>query len=125
MNKKDRNYNKANNLRWKKLMYLGGRIGCHQMPERSFFIHGYQFPLCARCTGLLIGYIISIATWYLVDISPLCSAIICIPLVVDGITQYIHWRESNQVLRLITGVLCGVGSVRLEIMVIIMMAKLI
>mgnify|MGYP002508724067 FL=1 len=106
-------------------MYLGARLGCHQIPERSFFVHGYQFPLCARCTGLMIGYIMAIVTWYLVDIPSFCLIIICIPLVVDGATQYVHWRESNQVLRLITGILCGVGSVRLEIMLIIMMAKFI
>jgi uncharacterized membrane protein len=25
---------------------------CHQDPQRSFFLWGTQFPLCARCTGL-------------------------------------------------------------------------
>ena len=36
--------------------------GCHQMPERSFFFKGYQFPVCARCTGMIVGYFLSITT---------------------------------------------------------------
>ena len=28
---------------------------CHQQPERSFFIAGQQFAVCARCTGIYAG----------------------------------------------------------------------
>ena len=45
---------------WIKLMNLGDKIGCHQISERSFFIKGYQFPVCARCTGVFFGEIIAI-----------------------------------------------------------------
>ena len=34
------------------------KLICHRMPERSFFIRGYQFPVCARCTGFYISLII-------------------------------------------------------------------
>ncbi|MBQ3473297.1 MAG: DUF2085 domain-containing protein, partial [Methanobrevibacter sp.] len=27
------------------------KLICHRMHERSFFIKGHQFPVCARCTG--------------------------------------------------------------------------
>jgi len=33
-------------------------IICHQRPERSFFIFGFQFFLCARCTGIYLFLII-------------------------------------------------------------------
>jgi len=33
-------------------------IICHQKPERSFFIFGFQFFLCARCTGIYLFLII-------------------------------------------------------------------
>ncbi|MCB7430270.1 DUF2085 domain-containing protein, partial [Erysipelatoclostridium ramosum] len=36
---------------------------CHQKAERSFFIHGYQCPVCARCSGLYIGYGFGILLW--------------------------------------------------------------
>jgi len=33
--------------------WCGRYCGCHQMPERSFSVKGYQFPLCARCTPIM------------------------------------------------------------------------
>jgi uncharacterized membrane protein len=41
---------------------LGGTIYqafsnlCHQIPERSFFVAGHKFAVCARCTGLYAGF---------------------------------------------------------------------
>jgi uncharacterized membrane protein len=34
------------------LIYGAGHLVCHQRPERSFHIHGRQYAVCARCTGL-------------------------------------------------------------------------
>ena len=42
-----------NDKKWIKLMEIGSYLGCHQMPERSFFINGYQMPICARCVGVI------------------------------------------------------------------------
>jgi len=33
---------------------------CHQDPQKSFFIGKYQMPICARCLGTYIGYVIGI-----------------------------------------------------------------
>lgn len=100
-------------------MVYGAKLGCHQIPERSFFVRGYQFPVCARCTGLLTGYLIALITWKMIAISTIGEVIICIPLVIDGITQYIGWRMSNQILRIATGFICGVGVTRLQISLIV------
>lgn len=54
---------------WLKLMKMGARLGCHQRPDRSFFYKGYQFPVCARCTGLFVGYFVGIAIFMLCHIS--------------------------------------------------------
>ncbi len=35
-----------------------GYAVCHQLPDRSFFIEGAQLPLCARCTGIYLGFLI-------------------------------------------------------------------
>lgn len=61
---------------------------CHRMPERSFHFRGKQFPLCARCTGIMIGYIIGLlilATYG--RISLLLSFALIIPMIIDGTGQ--------------------------------------
>ena len=40
-----------------------GRVICHQQPERSFFLEGNQFPVCARCTGLYVSAAAGLAGW--------------------------------------------------------------
>ncbi|HEX8847087.1 MAG TPA: DUF2085 domain-containing protein [Pyrinomonadaceae bacterium] len=32
-----------------------GRV-CHQIPERSFYVEGHPFAVCARCTGIYFGF---------------------------------------------------------------------
>lgn len=87
---------------------------CHQKSERSFKINNYQFPVCARCTGYyisIIAYIIfamNVAINYTLY-TTILAIILIIPTVVDGTTQYFELRESNNILRLITGLLGGIG----------------
>ncbi len=40
------------------LMLLGSTV-CHQLPVRSYFFDGHQMSLCARCTGIYFGFILS------------------------------------------------------------------
>ena len=51
------------------LIYLVGSVICHQLPERSFFFHGQQFPVCARCTGLYASAVAGLAAWLVVKLS--------------------------------------------------------
>jgi uncharacterized membrane protein len=44
---------------WEKARVIGYAL-CHQLAERSFFIHEHQTPLCARCTGMYLGFAISV-----------------------------------------------------------------
>jgi len=36
-------------------IYAACSLICHQRPERSFFLWGAQFPVCARCAGIYFG----------------------------------------------------------------------
>jgi len=45
---------------WNKLMAVGSAV-CHQDPAHSFLIYGRQMPLCARCTGMYLGALLSLA----------------------------------------------------------------
>lgn len=89
---------------------------CHRIPERSLFIKGHQFPVCARCTGFytgLITYLIINSIYkhpYNFNIL-LISMILMIPVTIDGLTQYFGPRESTNTLRLITGFIGGIGLI--------------
>ena len=37
-------------------LYQAFSYACHQQPERSFFVAGHPFAVCARCTGLYTGF---------------------------------------------------------------------
>ena len=49
---------------WGKLPAIGYAV-CHQREEHSFFLHGHQFPLCARCTGMYLGVLLSLGFQFL------------------------------------------------------------
>ena len=102
MNKKDK--------LWIKLMDIGHWLGCHQMESRSFSFHGYQFPLCARCTGVLLGEIIGIIC-ICIGIRLKWSLIIVFIGIMglDWFIQYLEVLCSNNYRRLVTGTLCGIG----------------
>ena len=80
---------------------------CHCLPERSFIVSGRQLHVCARCTGIVIGFafipfclILGYAT------VPLAISAIAIFLL-DAMSQLFGWRQSYNALRLITGILTG------------------
>ncbi|MFJ7825464.1 DUF2085 domain-containing protein [Psychrobacillus sp. NPDC096623] len=83
---------------------------CHRMPGRSFHFHGKQFPLCARCLGIMFGYItgLFILSTY-GRLSLFLSFALIIPMVVDGTGQLFHKWESNNFRRLITGIMGGIS----------------
>lgn len=81
-------------------------ISASKIPERSFFFKGYQFPLCARCTGITIGHLIAFiaAPFHTFHRSIL---ILMLPLAIDGTVQYFTRYESNNRKRFISGLLYG------------------
>ena len=97
---------------WVKLMKIGALTGCHQMYRRSFSIYGYQFPVCARCTGLglgqFFGFIFSFVLLkydILIFIPPAILSLMI--LGIDGLGQFYKKWESTNLRRFITGLLCG------------------
>ena len=92
------------------------RFLCHRMPERSFFIKGHQFPVCARCTGFytgLVAYlIVNLFYSHPYDFNMLfVSMALMVPVAIDGLSQYFGPRESTNGLRFVTGFIGGVGLI--------------
>ncbi|EEI92048.1 hypothetical protein HMPREF0765_2372 [Sphingobacterium spiritivorum ATCC 33300] len=84
---------------------------CHRKPERSFFWKGKQFPVCARCTGIHLGYLSTFLFLFGVITMNFWVAVLCmLPTIIDGLTQAYCNRESNNTLRFITGIMAGVGT---------------
>lgn len=100
---------------WLKWMLWGNRVGCHQKPERSFFYKGYQFPVCARCTGVLFA---SVAACVMFPIYPLgqgwCVGM-CLVMFLDWFIQRIGVKESTNTRRLLTGLAGGYGVMTLQL----------
>jgi len=87
---------------------------CHRKPERSFHLKGHQFPVCARCTGIYISLFLYFIYSYYFYLNHglglvIFGIILLLPMYVDGMTQYYWDRESNNNLRLITGLIGGLG----------------
>lgn len=85
---------------------------CHSRPDRSFYFKGKQFPICARCTGVLLGWIIGIIYCILSEVPRgYLTILILFPLIVDGTMQSLRKKESNNIKRIITGILFGMGTI--------------
>ena len=101
---------------------------CHQLPERSFFVDGYQVCYCHGCTALyttiaLVGVLYVLVRWK----TPLATRlllVLAVPMLIDGL-----WHMANDLLpglhlrsaasevgsvnfwaRMVTGTLCGLAA---------------
>ncbi|EQA45587.1 membrane protein, PF09858 family [Leptospira broomii serovar Hurstbridge str. 5399] len=85
---------------------------CHQWEERSFAYKGHVFPVCARCTGVYFGQISSLffLPWnWSFSITLIIPFSLMIPMLADWSLQEYLNMTSNNVRRVITGYLGGVG----------------
>lgn len=82
-------------------------FGCHARADRSFFLNGKQFPLCARCTGELAGMILIAITYGFYHPPTKYAILFLIPMILDGGIQLLTKYESNNSLRFLTGFLFG------------------
>ena len=81
------------------------QIGLPSNAGEKLFLQRLSVSVMCKMHG---AYFLKIINWEI-------AILLCIPLVIDGGSQYLKWRMSNQRLRLITGILCGIGIMVLEI----------
>lgn len=92
------------------------RLTCHARGERSLLLGGEPMAICARCSGIWAGMFLgSVLAGLGVARRPRITArvmfLIALPLIVDGVSQATGLRESNNVLRLLTGFPVGLGGI--------------
>lgn len=108
---------------WGKLRALGYAV-CHQLEERSFCVHGICSPLCARCTGMYLGAVLSLGYQafhkHKAKFPPVWVIVVLVLLFgwfgIDGTNSFLHFfpnfsglYEPTNLLRLITGFGVGLG----------------
>lgn len=85
-------------------------LPCHRLPDRCISIGSYKMAICARCFGLFVALPIGVllgvldifmTRWFVLPFF--------VPMLIDAETQRIGKRYSNNVLRMITGILFGAG----------------
>lgn len=99
-------------LRDTRSKFLRFMFMCHRRPDRSFFIKGEQMPICARCTGICVGYIIGIfLSFFVRNKSFLIPILLVAPTTIDGFGQLLEKWTSNNIRRCITGIIAGIGLI--------------
>jgi len=112
---------------WNKLMAVGSAV-CHQDPAHSFLVYSQQMPLCARCTGMYLGALLSLAFHFqqgkLGSLPPrkmvIPLGLLFLAFAVDGLNSWaaslgLGWNfyETTNLTRLVTGTGAGlvIGAV--------------
>ncbi len=95
-------------------------FGCHQRGDRSYH-YTYknierQFPICARCTGELIGIFASIILSFFYIPPVWVLVLMLIPMIVDGTVQLLTSYTSNNFKRVTTGFVFGYAFFELIIL---------
>jgi uncharacterized membrane protein len=97
-------------MRWRVLF----RLFCHGIPERCLYLWGVPMPICARCTAIYAGLILSFVAFLILprmreSVARIVLYAALVPMAVDGLTQLAGLRLSTNHLRLETGLLAGVA----------------
>jgi len=110
------------------ILYFFGHGFCHQLSERSLEAGGLFFCVCARCTGIYLGFMVTLIvvvlacyrrfklaqgsrTFVSVPLrwTIIAGVILIIPMAIDGAGSYAGLFETTNLNRYITGYLCGMG----------------
>jgi uncharacterized membrane protein len=104
----------SGHLLWALPIYHAFSLVCHQIPERSFFIAGHPFAVCARCFGLYAGFTLATVAYPLISSLKKTDApprrwlfLAAVPLVIDyALGLFGIWNNTHSS-RFITGALLG------------------
>ena len=99
-------------------IYKGFSFVCHQIPERSIHLAGYQFAVFSRCTGIYFGFAAAALFYPLArplkrtdTPSRLWLFLAAVPLGVDFALGYFSIWENTHWSRFLTGALLSTVAV--------------
>ena len=113
-----------------RLRWLDSGI-CAQLPTHSFYPGGERLPLCARNTGIYLGFIVTLLTLYITGrgraqrlppwpmVAVLASGVGI--LIIDGLNSFLldlglpHLYQPHNSIRLATGLITGLALVTLSL----------
>lgn len=97
------------------ILYRSFSAVCHQIPERSFHLHGFPLAVCSRCTGIYAGFIVGVL------IAPLARELretempnrrwliwAVLPMLVDFGADFVGLFNNTFISRAATGALLGI-----------------
>jgi uncharacterized membrane protein len=103
-------------------IYGAFAVFCHQLPERSYFIDGYQLAVCSRCTGIYAGFAFTLLLYPLIrslnnPVLPRPSWLLlaALPLAIDVAVNFVGFWHNTHTSRLLTGAILG-GAVVFYVM---------
>ncbi len=98
-------------------MEIIGFSVCHQLDSRSLIFGNIVSPICSRCAGIYIGFLIAAIILFLMfrkkqsDLPPVyvlvILAVFFLSTVIDGLASYLGLYMTNNIIRFATGFLCG------------------
>jgi uncharacterized membrane protein len=113
-----------------RLRWLDSGI-CAQLPTHSFYPGGQRLPLCARNTGIYLGFMVTLLTLYAsgrgkvqrLPSWPMVAVLIAgiFAMAVDGFNSFLldlaqpHLYQPHNLLRLATGLLTGLAVATLTL----------
>jgi len=97
-------------MRWRLLF----RVFCHGIPERCLVLWNVPMPICARCTAIYAGLMVSFAAFLILprmreSVARMVLLAAVIPMAIDGLSQLAQLRLSTNQLRIETGLLAGIA----------------
>lgn len=99
---------------WAGLVYSIYSPVCHQVADRSLFCFGQPLAVCARCTGIYLGFWLGLALypilrgWRRISLpSARAFLIVSAPIVLDTAANFLRFWKTTTAVRLATGVLWG------------------
>ncbi len=103
---------------WREMVFMAFDQVCHQLPDRTFHVHGLPFAVCQRCFGVYVGLAAALLLWpafrsHADHVGRHALALLAFgvtPLVVDWALTTLQIWQNTPFTRTATGLLFGLAA---------------